>query len=175
MKSPPTAVSLLLTNLQLLDYDNDPEQSFPINSDVFTSLKNKGKAFEHIAYHLFHILDPEECALVCGFHPTAWSKINKEIMLITDQYQRLDTCWPIFEPAQSRELRNVIFKWLSDLKKNGQLGGNVLVRRTLLDDCSGDRYEELLLALSTYVLRSQLEKGNIQNAICKTFGAFGKK
>lgn len=67
MKSSPTAVSLLLTNLRLLNYDNDSEESFPITPDVFTSLKNKGKAFEHIVYHLLRILNPEECALVCGF------------------------------------------------------------------------------------------------------------
>lgn len=51
------------------------------------------------------------------------------------------------------------------------MGGNILVRRTLLDDCSGDRYEELLLSLSTTVLRDQIEKGNFQDASRKTFGA----
>ena len=64
MKSSP-AVSLLLTNLRLLDYDGSSESSFPVTPDVFTSLKNKGKAFEHIAYHLFSSFDPEECAIVC--------------------------------------------------------------------------------------------------------------
>ncbi|CUS09529.1 unnamed protein product [Tuber aestivum] len=133
MKSSP-AVSLLLTNLRLLDYDGEAEDSFPVSPDVFTSLKNKGKAFEHIVYHLFSSFDPEECTI------------------------RLEGCWPIYEPAQSREFRNVVFKWLTDLKRAGQLG-NILVRKTLLDDCSGERYEELLLALSTTVLRDRIENG----------------
>jgi hypothetical protein len=60
MKPSPT-VSLLLTNLRLLDYDFG---AFPITPDVFTSLTNKGKAFEYIIYHLFNVFDPEECALV---------------------------------------------------------------------------------------------------------------
>lgn len=64
MKPSPTAVLLLLTNLRLLDYNNDSEEFFPITPDVFTSLKNKGKAFEHIVYHLLHTLDPEECDIV---------------------------------------------------------------------------------------------------------------
>jgi len=64
MKSSP-AVSLLLTNLRLLDYDGEAEDSFLVTPDVFTSLKNKGKAFEHIIYHLFSSFDPEECAIVC--------------------------------------------------------------------------------------------------------------
>lgn len=63
MKPSPTAVSLLLTNLRLLDYDSS-EEFFPITPDVFTSLKNKGKAFEHIVYHLLYTLDPEECDIV---------------------------------------------------------------------------------------------------------------
>ncbi|KAL7275227.1 hypothetical protein RUND412_001842 [Rhizina undulata] len=133
MKSSPT-VGLLLTNLRLLDYDNTSDESFPITEEIFTSLKNKGKAFEQIAYHLFSTFDPEECAL------------------------RLEGTWPIYEPAQSREFRNVIFKWLNDLKRTDHLGGNVLVRKTLLEDCCGERYEELLLALSTMVLRDQIEK-----------------
>ena len=82
---PSPAVSLLLTNLRLLDYygangdgsdshshsHSDPRSDsksdsgvFPITPAVFTSLTNKGKAFEHIIYHLFHTFDPDECALV---------------------------------------------------------------------------------------------------------------
>jgi hypothetical protein len=82
--------------------------------------------------------------------------------------QKLQGCWPVYEPAQSRELRNVVFKWLEDLKKSGRLGG-VLVRRSTLDDCSGSRYEELLLALSTMVLRDQIEQGIYPN-FRQTFG-----
>lgn len=52
------------------------------------------------------------------------------------------------------------------------MGGNILVRRTLLDDCSGDRYEELLLSLSTTVLRDQIQRANFQGANRKSFGAF---
>jgi hypothetical protein len=66
MKQSP-AVSLLLTNLRLLNYGFDAENSFPITVDVFTSLTNKGKAFEHIIYHLFRTFDPEECELVCAY------------------------------------------------------------------------------------------------------------
>ncbi|KAG0636403.1 HAUS augmin-like complex subunit 6 N-terminus-domain-containing protein [Tuber brumale] len=143
MKSSPT-VSLLLTNLRLLDYDGEAEDSFLVTPDVFTSLKNKGKAFEHIVYHLFSSFDPEECAI------------------------RLEGCWPIYEPAQSREFRNVVFKWLTDLKRAGQLG-NILVRKTLLDDCSGERYEELLLALSTTVLKDRIENGFFKDVTQGTY------
>ena len=61
----PQSVSLLLTNLGLLDYDHS---AFPVTADVFTSpTSNKAKAFEHIVHHLYSTFVPEECALV-GFH-----------------------------------------------------------------------------------------------------------
>lgn len=86
--------------------------------------------------------------------------------------QKFQGCWPIYEPVQARELRNIVFKWLTDLKKNGQLqvGGNVIIRRSLFDDCSGERYEELLLALSTMVLRNQVENGVFQDKKRQTIG-----
>lgn len=78
--------------------------------------------------------------------------------------QKLQGCWPVYEPSQARELRNVVFRWLDDLKKSGRLGG-VLIRRTTLDDCCGPRYEELLLALSTMVLRDQIEQGKFPDFV----------
>jgi len=65
----------------------------------------------------------------------------------------------------------VVFKWLTDLKRAGQLG-NILVRKTLLDDCSGERYEELLLALSTTVLRDRIENGFFKDVVQGTYGAW---
>ena len=62
MKASP-AVSLLLTNLQLLDYYAS-DDAFPISTETFTSLKNKGKAFEHIVHHLFQVYQPVEAAAV---------------------------------------------------------------------------------------------------------------
>lgn len=63
MKGLPTSVSLLLTNLRLLDFDFD---AFPVTDDAFgQSSANKSKTFEHIIYHLYHTFDPEECELVC--------------------------------------------------------------------------------------------------------------
>jgi hypothetical protein len=102
-------------------------------------------------------------------HPSVYSKVSQ-----TYRYpgflQKLQGCWPIFEPSQSRELRNAVFKWLEDLKKSGRLAG-VLIRRTTLDDCCGQRYEELLLALSTMVLRDRIEQGAFPD-VGPTLGMF---
>jgi len=82
MKASP-AVSLLLTNLQLLDYYSS-DGAFPISIETFTSLKNKGKAFEHIIHHLFHIYQPTEAAAVSN------PPIKLHRILLILQYIRRD-------------------------------------------------------------------------------------
>lgn len=39
------------------------------------------------------------------------------------------------------------------MKKNGDLGREIVIRKTMLDDCKGDKFEELLAGFSTAVLR----------------------
>lgn len=39
------------------------------------------------------------------------------------------------------------------MKKNGDLGREIVVRKTMLDDCKGEKFEELLAGFSTAVLR----------------------
>lgn len=45
---------------------------------------------------------------------------------------------------------------LTDLKKNGDLGKETILRKSMLDDCKGEKFEELLAAFSTNVLRRVL-------------------
>ncbi|EWC47209.1 hypothetical protein DRE_03328 [Drechslerella stenobrocha 248] len=134
MKTPAetTTVGLLLTNLRLLDL---PQQSdLPINAEVFSLGKNKSRAFEHIVYHIFNRYDPVETK------------------------SRFSGAWPIYEPAQSKTFRAAAINWLGDLKKTSTLHSAVTIRKSMFDECQGDRYEELLLALSTMALRKVVER-----------------
>lgn len=45
---------------------------------------------------------------------------------------------------------------LTDLKKNGDLGKETILRKSMLDDCKGEKFEELLAVFSTNVLRRVL-------------------
>ena len=45
---------------------------------------------------------------------------------------------------------------LSDLKKNGDLGKETILRKSMLDDCKGEKFDELLAVFSTAVLRRVL-------------------
>lgn len=59
-------------------------------------------------------------------------------------------------PLQSLNLRAALFRCLNELKKNGELGKEVIVRKTFFDDCKGERIQELLVSFSTLVLRKVL-------------------
>lgn len=72
---------------------------------------------------------------------------------------------------QSRELRIIALKWLEELKRAGRLPG-VLLRKTLLEECAGARYEELLVAVSTLVLRVWVERGAFQGVRESVGGLF---
>lgn len=61
--------------------------------------------------------------------------------------------FPPLEFLQSVNLRAALFRALSELKKNGDLGREAILRKTMLDDCKGDKFEELLATFSTIVLR----------------------
>ncbi|KAK6533877.1 hypothetical protein TWF281_005224 [Arthrobotrys megalospora] len=127
-----TPVALLLTNLRLLDLPVHPD--LPINEETFSLGKHKSKAFEHIAHHIFDRYDPVESR------------------------SRFAGNWPIYEPTQSKNFRAVVINWLNDLKKTGALHNAVIIRKSMFDECQGDRYEELLLSLSTMALRKVVER-----------------
>lgn len=67
--------------------------------------------------------------------------------------QKLQPFFPPLEPLQSLNLRAALYRCLNELKKNGVLGREVVLRKTMLDECKGDRFDEILLVFSTAVLR----------------------
>ena len=70
--------------------------------------------------------------------------------------QKLRPFFPPLVPLQSLNLRAALFRSLNDLKKNGLLGREVIIRKTMLDECKGERFEEALAAFSTMVLRRKM-------------------
>ena len=62
-------------------------------------------------------------------------------------------------PLQSLNLRATLFRCLSELKKNGTLAKDVIVRKAFFDDCKGERIQELLVSFSSLVLRKFLAVG----------------
>jgi hypothetical protein len=127
-------ISLFLTNLRLLDLDLHPDWP-DINALTFSAKdaaqgqKKRIQSVEWALYYLFALWDPEE----------ARNKLR-----------------PFFPPAdqvQSLNLRAALLSSLEQAKKNGILGRDAVVRKTMLDECKGERLEEVLAVFSSAVLK----------------------
>ncbi|KAG5984956.1 hypothetical protein E4U55_002363 [Claviceps digitariae] len=124
---------VFLTNLRLLDLDLLPDWP-DITADTFSAngiqgQKRRIQCVQWVLVNLFRIWDPEETC----------SKLN-----------------PFFPPhdqMQSVSLRAALMRALDTVKKNGFLGRDTVIRKTMLDDCKGERLEEVLAHFSTAVLR----------------------
>jgi hypothetical protein len=58
-------------------------------------------------------------------------------------------------------LRAALFRCLNELKKNGVvLGKETVLRKTMLDDCKGDKFFEVLAVFSTAVLKRTLSQSS---------------
>ncbi|KAE8387539.1 HAUS augmin-like complex subunit 6 N-terminus-domain-containing protein [Aspergillus alliaceus] len=130
---PPLAV--FVRNLQLLqlDYHDDwPGITVRSLSPSSQNQRQRVKAVEWALYRLVALWDPE----------TARDKLRP--------------FFPPLEPLQSVNLRAALFRVLSELKKNGDLGKETILRKSMLDDCKGEKFDELLAIFSTAVLRKAL-------------------
>ncbi|KAK3688251.1 HAUS augmin-like complex subunit 6 N-terminus-domain-containing protein [Podospora appendiculata] len=148
---PPTAtatassnISLFLTNLRLLDLDLHPD--WPgINSlsfgtkDVAQGQKKRIQSVEWALYQLFTLWDPDEAR------------------------NKLRPFFPPLDQVQSLNLRAALLRSLEHAKKNGVLGRDAVVRKTMLDECKGDRLAEVLAVFSSAVLKKLVAEQQLNN------------
>ena len=125
-----TVVSLFVTNLRLLDLDLLPDWP-DITASSFSNqdARTKIKCVEYVLYHLFRLYDPATTS------------------------DRLQPFFPPLEPLQSVNLRAALYRCLNDLKKSGALGKDAVLRKSMLDECQGDKFWETCLNFSAVVLR----------------------
>ncbi|KAL5361476.1 HAUS augmin-like complex subunit 6 N-terminus-domain-containing protein [Aspergillus floccosus] len=131
----PSSLAVFVRNLQLLQLDRRqdwPAISVRSLSPASHNQRQRLKAIEWALYHLVALWEPE----------TARDKLRP--------------FFPPLEPLQSVNLRAALFRVLSDLKKNGDLGRETILRKSMLDDCKGDKFDEILAVFSTAVLRKTL-------------------
>ncbi|KAF9119759.1 hypothetical protein BGW39_011947 [Mortierella sp. 14UC] len=140
-----------------------------LHRHVFAKGHQSTKALEFVLWFLFSRLDKDQAR------------------------GRFKECWPVLDRHDAREFRNVAFKWLEELRKDGCFGvGHQLakdgssatlssnnatnssnntssnagslglflptIRRSYLDESIGERIEQLVLVLSTYVLSTIIKK-----------------
>ncbi|KAK4927952.1 hypothetical protein LTR66_016257, partial [Elasticomyces elasticus] len=124
-------VSAFVHNLHLLQLDQLHDwpaitlQSYGSKS----TLQHRLRATEWVLYRLFEIHD---------------ARLTRD---------KLRPFFPSTTPLGSKNLRAALYRQLGELKKNGILGPNIQLRQTMLDECKGERFEEVLAAFSMIVLR----------------------
>ncbi|PGH29341.1 hypothetical protein GX50_07906 [[Emmonsia] crescens] len=139
-------ITIFVRNLRLLHLDQRPDwPNITVRSFACAqpNLRQRIKAVEWSLYQLFMIWDPE------------------------GTQNRLRPFFPPLEPLQSVNLRAALFRALSDLKKNGVLGREAILRKTMFDECKGEKFEEALAIFSLAVLRKVIlaRKGEHQNPV----------
>ncbi|KAH8885945.1 hypothetical protein GQ53DRAFT_346651 [Thozetella sp. PMI_491] len=132
--SGPSHVFLFLTNLRLLDLDLHPEwpdiTALTFSSkDAAQGQKRRIQCVEWALYQLFALWDPEETR------------------------NKLRPFFPPLDQVQSLNLRAALLRGLEQAKKNGVLGRDAVIRKTMLDECKGERLEEVLAVFSSAVLK----------------------
>jgi len=131
--SGPLPSSLFLTNLRLLNLDALADwPSITPSTFSIVDARARIKAAEWSLYQLFRLFDPAVTA------------------------EKLQPFFPPLEPLQSINLRAALYRCLDGLKKNGSLGRDVVLRKTMLDECSGDKFWEVCVAFSAIVVRKKV-------------------
>ncbi|CAG8071863.1 unnamed protein product [Penicillium salamii] len=128
----PSHLEIFCKNLKLLQLDQLegwPGISLRALSPSSQNQRQRIRRVEWALYQLYVLWDPEGAQ------------------------NKLRPFFPPLEPLQSVNLRAALFRCLGELKKNGDLGREIVVRKTMLDDCKGEKFEELLAGFSTAVLR----------------------
>lgn len=133
-------ITLYITNLRLLNLDLLPDWP-DITATTFSNADARARirASEWSLYQLFRLYDPALTA------------------------DRLQPFFPPLEPLQSINLRAALYRCLDGLKKNGVLGRETVLRKTMLDECSGDKFWEVCMVLSALVLRKVILEKRSRN------------
>lgn len=127
-------VALFLTNLRLLDLDLLPDwpgiSSLTFSArDAAQGQRKRIQSVEWALYQLFVLWDAE------------------------DARNKLQPFFPPLDQVQSLNLRAALLRSLEQAKKTGVLGRDAVVRKTMLDECKGERLEEVLAVFSSAVLK----------------------
>ncbi|KAF1913282.1 HAUS augmin-like complex subunit 6 N-terminus-domain-containing protein [Ampelomyces quisqualis] len=132
---PASDVKLFVTNLRLLDLDlrtDWPGITVQTFSGKNADQRQRISGAEWALFRLFEIWDPNETA------------------------HKLQPFFPPLEPLQSLNLRAALYRSLNELKKNGTLGRESVLRKTMLDECKGEKFFEILAIFSNAALKKVL-------------------
>ncbi|CAK4030878.1 Hypothetical predicted protein [Lecanosticta acicola] len=129
-------IALFVKNLRLLNLDLLPDWPAITPASLHNDARTRIRCAEWALYQLFRIYDPATTT------------------------EKLQPFFPPLEPLQSINLRAGLFRCLNEFKKNGGLGRETVLRKSMLDDCQGDKFWELCFSFSAIVLRKVIVESN---------------
>lgn len=125
-----STISLFITNLRLLNLDLLPDwPNIAVSSLGNQDARTRIKCTEYALYQLFRLHDPATTV------------------------EKLQPFFPPLEPLQSVNLRAALYRCLNESKKNSLLPKDAVLRKSMLDDCQGDKFWEFCLGFSSLVVR----------------------
>ena len=136
---PTSFVAVFISNLRLLDLDLRPDwpgitaRTFSAK-DASQSQKKRIQSVEWALYHLFCL----------------WDSQGEDV-------RKMHSLFPPADQVQSVTLRAALLRGLELAKKSGALGRDAILRKTMLDECRGERFEEMLAVFSSAVLRRVMQ------------------
>ena len=146
----PSPIATFVRCLRLLDLDQ--LEDWPgISEHTFSTLSAKRnlqariKCVEWSLYRLFELWSPSESRDV-------W-RLGVQAKYSLTHWQKLRPFFPPLTPLQSLNLRAALYRSLTELKRNGVLGKEIVLRKTMLDECKGEKFEEVTSAFAVTVLR----------------------
>ncbi|KAI7896013.1 HAUS augmin-like complex subunit 6 N-terminus-domain-containing protein [Mucor mucedo] len=125
-----STASTFVRNLHLLGFEPPRNSKWVVSQQTFTVNADSIKAFEHISYFLFNILDKKKAK-------TTFMEV-----------------WPIKNVKQSREYRRLAFHWLKDIQPGTHLV-NAPLRVSYFTDCRGKPFNEIVSAFTALVMDKQ--------------------
>ncbi|KAJ5215457.1 uncharacterized protein N7498_001864 [Penicillium cinerascens] len=130
--SAPSHLTVFIRNLKLLQLDQREDWPDITLRSLSPSSQNQRQRIRLVEWALYYLC-------------TIWDPKSAQ--------HKLRPFFPPLEHLQSVNLRAALFRVLTELKKNGDLGREAVIRKTMLDDCKGEKFHELLAVFSTAVLR----------------------
>ncbi|KDR70941.1 hypothetical protein GALMADRAFT_144407 [Galerina marginata CBS 339.88] len=156
----PTSL-ILLVHLHILEYPhaNNPEYDHEIFNPRTRGLRERAKTMEDIAYFLIGKIEKKSAKAILSTYPCIQPSESLAFRTSLTKYLenlRHQCIYPSSSAARTTGKQSTSSLKVSDSKPNSESVAwwwkDVVVRKSLLEECSGDKFERLMLSLSTHAL-----------------------
>ncbi|KAF8194937.1 hypothetical protein BJ912DRAFT_159770 [Pholiota molesta] len=151
---------LLLVHLHLLEYpcSNRPEYDHNIFNPRTRGLRERARTMEEVTYYLVGKLEGKSIKNILPTYPCNQPAESLAFRTTLTKYLenlRHQCIYPSSSRSSASSGTSAKSKPSNEVKDNSEQAWwwkDVIVRKSLLEECSGDKFERLMLSLSTHAL-----------------------